>query len=99
MTDVIKRPIVTEKAMKLQSATQYCFEVDINSNKITIKNAIEKMFEVNVLSVRTARVKPKVKTRYTRKGIQRGKTSERKKAYVTLKKGQTIDVVTGAPGE
>lgn len=99
MTDVIKRPIVTEKAMKLQSATQYCFEVDLNSNKITIKNAIEKMFEVNVVSIRTTRVKPKVKTRYTRKGIQRGKTSERKKAYVTLKEGQTIDVVTGAPGE
>lgn len=99
MTDVIKRPIVTEKAMKLQSATQYCFEVDLNSNKIMIKDAIEKMFEVNVVSIRTARVKPKVKSRYTRKGIQRGKTSERKKAYVTLKEGQTIDVVTGAPGE
>jgi len=99
MTDVIKRPIVTEKAMKMQQSNQYCFEVALNSNKIEIKKAIEKMFEVNVLSIRTTRVKPKVKSRFTRRGLQKGKTNERKKAYITVKEGQTIDIVTGAPGE
>ena len=99
MIDIIKHPIVTEKAMKMQSSNQYCFEVDINSNKIEIKKAIEKMFEVNVLSIRTTRVKPKKKSRITKTGIQRGKTKERKKAYITIKEGQTIDVVTGMAGE
>ncbi len=99
MTDIIKRPIVTEKAMKMQGANQYCFEVDINSNKIEIKKAIESMFEVNIISIRTTRVKPKKKSRFTKTGIQRGKTKERKKAYITLKDGQSIDVVTGVAGE
>ena len=99
MTDIIKRPIVTEKAMKLQESNQYCFEVDVNANKIEIKKAIEKMFEVNVLSVRTTRVKPKTRSRFTKTGIQRGKTKERKKAFVTIKEGQTIEVVSGSPGE
>lgn len=99
MTDIIKKPIVTEKAMKLQESNQYCFEVDINSNKIEIKKAIEKMFEVDVLSIRTTRIKPKTRSRFTKTGVQRGKTKERKKAYITVKEGQTIDVVTGTPGE
>jgi len=99
MTDIIKRPIVTEKAMKLQESNQYCFEVDVNSNKIEIKKAIEKMFEVDVLSIRTTRIKPKTRSRFTKTGVQRGKTKERKKAYITVKEGQTIDVVTGTPGE
>ncbi len=99
MTDIIKRPIVTEKAMKLQESNQYCFEVDVNSNKIEIKKAVEKMFEVDVLSIRTTRIKPKTRSRFTKTGVQRGKTKERKKAYITVKEGQTIDVVTGTPGE
>ena len=99
MTDIIKKPIVTEKAMKLQELNQYCFEVDVNANKIEIKKAIEKMFEVDVLSVRTTRVKPKTRSRFTKTGIQRGKTKERKKAFITIKEGQTIEVVTGSPGE
>lgn len=99
MTDIIKRPVVTEKAMKMQEARQYCFEVNTTANKIEIKKAIESMFEVNVISVRTIRVKPKAKSRFTRKGLMRGKTNLRKKAYITLKEGQTIDIVTGTPGE
>ena len=99
MIDIIKRPVVTEKAMKLGHNRQYVFEVNPNANKIEIKKAIEAMFEVDVLSCRTTRVKPKVKSRFTRKGLMRGKTILRKKAYVTLKEGQSIDLVTGAPGE
>lgn len=99
MIEVIKKPIVTEKAMKLGTLRQYVFEVNKDSNKIEIKKAIEKMFEVNVVSIRTTTVKPKFTMRYTRKGILRGKTHLKKKAYITLKEGQTIDIVTGTPGE
>jgi large subunit ribosomal protein L23 len=99
MTDIIKRPVVTEKAMKMQESRQYCFEVYPSANKIEIRKAIESMFEVDVISIRTIRVKPKVKTRFTKRGLMRGKTNMRKKAYITLKEGQTIDIVTGTPGE
>jgi len=99
MIDIIRRPVVTEKAMKLGELRQYCFDVNPTSNKIEIKNAIEKMFEVKVISCRTTVVKAKMKSRITRKGLMRGKAALRKKAYVTLKEGQSIDIVTGAPGE
>lgn len=95
MIEIIKRPIITEKAMKLGEQRQYVFEVDPKANKIQIKKAVEEMFEVKVESVRTLRVKGKVRTRYTRRGIMRGKTPLRKKAYVTLKEGFTIDLVGG----
>lgn len=98
MIEVIEKPVVTEKAHKLGEQGQYVFQVMPNANKIQIKEAIEKMFEVNVVSVRTVRVKGKIKSRITKKGIMRGKTAMRKKAYITLKKGQTIDVVSGATG-
>ncbi|MDQ1265231.1 MAG: large subunit ribosomal protein [Bacteroidota bacterium] len=96
MIDIIKKPVVTEKAMKLGVARQYAFIVNPNANKIEIKKAIEEMFEVQVQSVRTVRVKGKQKSRITRKGLMRGKTSLRKKAYITLKEGHTIDIVSGA---
>ncbi len=95
MIEIIKRPIVTEKAMKNGEKGQYVFEVDPRSNKIQIKQAVEEMFEVNVFSVRTARIKGKIKSRMTRRGIMRGKTAMKKKAFITLKKGQTIDIVGG----
>lgn len=94
LEDIIKRPIVTEKAMKLGEFGQYVFEVDKNANKIQIRKAIEDMFEVNIRSIRTVNVKGKVKARLTRKGYMRGKTASFKKAYITLKEGQTIDVVS-----
>ena len=71
------------------------FEVETSSNKVQIKKAIELKFTVNVDSVRTVRIKGKNKVRMTKKGIMRGKTNLVKKAYVTLREGQTIDVVTG----
>ncbi|NLO19302.1 MAG: 50S ribosomal protein L23 [Ignavibacteria bacterium] len=94
MKQIIKRPVVTEKATKLGEQRQYAFEVDINANKIEIKKALEEMFEVNITSLRTVRQKGKNKTQMTRKGLMRGKTADRKKAYITLKVGQSIDVVS-----
>ncbi len=80
--------------MKLQEQNQYVFEVHPEANKVEIKRAIKDMFEVDVVSVRTARIKGKIKTRMTRNGMMRGKTPLKKKAYVTLKEGQTIDLVS-----
>lgn len=99
MIEIIKRPLLTEKAMKNNEAGIYAFEVVPNANKIEIKKAIEALFEVQVESVRTLRIKGKIKVRHTRKGLMRGRRPNRKKAYITLKKGQTIDLVSGAANE
>lgn len=92
---VLKRPIITEKAIKLADARQYVFEVDTNANKIQISQAVEKHFGVHVTSVRTVTVRRKAKTQMTRRGRFAGKTAQRKKAYVTLKEGDVIDIGTG----
>ncbi len=84
--------------MRLTEQNQYVFEVDPRSNKIEIKKEIEEMFEVKVKSVRTARIKGKRKVRMTRNGLMRGHTPLKKKAYVTLHEGHTIELVSGAAG-
>ncbi len=98
MKEIVKKPVITEKATRLGEKGQYVFEVNPNSNKIEIKKSIEKLFEVNVTSIRTVRIKGKIKSRITRRGLIKGKTPLKKKAYVTLKAGQTIDIVSGAQG-
>lgn len=95
MLQIIKRPVITEKAMKLANQRQYVFVVDPKANKIEIKKAIEEMFEVDVISVRTVNIKGKNKIRLTRRGLMRGRTPNIKKAYVTLKEGQSIELVSG----
>ncbi len=99
MITVLKRPVITEKASKLNQHGQYVFEVDPNANKIQIREAIKSMFDVDPVSVRTVRIKGKVRRRFTRKGVQQGRTNLKKKAYITLKEGQTIDIVAGEGGE
>ncbi|MFP4527566.1 MAG: 50S ribosomal protein L23 [Candidatus Kapaibacterium sp.] len=98
MIDIIKRPLITEKAMRLTEQGQYVFDVVPTANKIEIKRAVEEMFEVEVKSVRTARIKGKRTQRFTRRGVMRGRTPLRKKAYVTLKEGHEIELVSGATG-
>ncbi len=93
---VLKRPIITEKATKLNTSRQYAFEVDLKANKIEIRKAIEAQFTVDVISIRTIRVRPKRTVQFTKRGRFAGKTAARKKAYVTLKTGQAIDIGTGA---
>lgn len=95
MLQIIRKPVITEKAMKKTQDGQYVFQVDPNANKIEIKKALEEMFEVNVVSVRTARIKGKLKVRMTRRGVMRGRTALVKKAYISLKEGQTIELVSG----
>ncbi len=99
MIQILKRPLLTEKAMNLREAGHYVFEVDPRANKIQIKQAVESRFDVAVKSVRTVRVKGKPKSQMTRKGIFQGKTALRKKAYVTLQPGQTIDILETGTNE
>jgi large subunit ribosomal protein L23 len=93
MQQIIQKPILSEKAMKHTADGKYVFQVVPTSNKIEIKKAIEDMFEVKVKSVRTLLAKPKYTQRYTKKGLQRGHTALRKKAYVTLHPGFSIELV------
>jgi len=88
---IILKPIVTEKATRLSEFNKVVFAVSEESNKIEIKKAVEKIFSVKVNSVNVIKVKGKTK-RF--KGIL-GKRNNLKKAIVTLKKGQNIDLATG----
>ena len=99
-TKIILRPLLSEKANKLSSVSrQYVFEVSSKSNKLQIKNAIEKKFEVKVQKVRTINYKGKMKNTSVRSNGKVLRTSgfrpNWKKAIVTLLEGQTIDIVGG----
>jgi large subunit ribosomal protein L23 len=85
--DVIKTPIVTEKGVtKKESENTLCFRVDVDANKVLIKQAVETLFKVKVEEVRTAVFDGKLR----RRGRFSGYRSEWKKAYVKLKPGQKM---------
>lgn len=89
---ILKKPVITEKmTQKSEKLGQYAFIVDKKANKIEIKQAVEKMYNVNVVSVNTVNNAIKSKTRFTKAGILQGKRGGQKKAYVTVAKGETID--------
>ncbi len=89
LRSVLESPVVTEKATILRDRNTYTFRVDRRANKIQIRQAIESIFEVRVKSVRTLNVARKPK----RQGIHQGHTRAWKKAYVTLRSGDSIDLV------
>jgi large subunit ribosomal protein L23 len=89
--DVIRKPIVTEKTTLASETGAVVFEVAIDSNKPSIKEAVETLFGVKVKAVNTTITKGKAK-RF--RGML-GKRKDVKKAYVTLEEGNTIDVSTG----
>jgi large subunit ribosomal protein L23 len=89
---VIQKPVLSEKAMKHTADGKYVFQCVPSSNKIEIKKEVEKIFEVKVKSVRTLNIKPKATRRFTRTGILRGHTARRKKAYITLMPGYSIEL-------
>lgn len=91
MTDVLVRPVITEKAMKAGENGQVVFEVSKDATKPAIKEAVEAVFGVEVKAVNTLNQKGKVKFFRGRKGVR----SDVKKAIITLAKGQTIDVTAG----
>lgn len=89
ITDVLKKPVLTEKSLLLQQTeNKYTFDVELTTNKIEVKQAVEKMFDVKVESVNIMNVRPQTK----RMGRYVGKTNKRKKAIVKLKEGYTIDL-------
>ncbi len=90
--DSIRYPIITEKATILSDQNKTVFKVHIKANKKTIKKNIEKLFKVNVVKVNILNQKAKVKMRQGKKSIKSGY----KKAIITLKKGQSIDLTAGA---
>ena len=86
--NILKRPIITEKiTAQTDKLGKYAFEVIKNANKIEIKKAVERRFDVDVVNVRTMNVRGKMK----RMGRFVGRTASWKKAIVTLKEGQTIN--------
>ncbi|MFX0540736.1 50S ribosomal protein L23 [Roseovarius sp. S4756] len=89
--DVIRKPVVTEKATMASENGAVVFEVSIGSNKPQIKEAVEALFGVKVKAVNTTITKGKAK----RFRGQMGRRADVKKAYVTLEEGNTIDVTTG----
>ena len=89
--DVILKPIVTEKTMRLLDDNRYTFLVHPEANKTEIKVAIEKIFDVKVTSVNT--MNRQGKTRRTRFGT--GKRADTKRAIVSLAEGQSIDIFGG----
>jgi len=89
---VIKSPVITEKSMaKSAEGNKVVFWVDLKANKKDIKEAVEKVFSVSVVSVNTQRVPGKLK----RMGRTSGKRPTRKKAYISLKEGETIEMFEG----
>ena len=89
--DKIISPLVTEKSTNLSEQNKIVFKVPANANKKNLKNNIEKIFKVNVMKVNI--INKKNKTKLTRG--RKVKISGFKKAIITLKKGQSIDLTTG----
>ena len=89
--DTIISPNVTEKSTALSEFNKVVFKVDKNANKKSIKKSIEKIFKVNVVKINTINMKRKVKLVKNKKSFKPGY----KKAIITLKKGQSIDLATG----
>ena len=89
--DVIRKPIITEKATMASEHNAVVFEVSIAANKPMIKEAVEALFGVKVKAVNTSITKGKVKRFRGKLGVRK----DVKKAYVTLEEGNTIDVSTG----
>jgi large subunit ribosomal protein L23 len=89
--ELIRSPLVTEKATLISEYNQVSFWVPLDANKFEIRAAVEDLFKVKVTAVNTLRKKGKVK-RF--RGFI-GKQNETKKAIITLAEGQTIDVMTG----
>lgn len=93
--DVIVRPVISEKAYALMGDGKYTFRVDPRAHKTQIAQAVEEVFDVTVLDVRTQNVRSKPK----RRGVNRGRTRTWKKAVVQLGAGDRIEIFEGAQVE
>jgi large subunit ribosomal protein L23 len=90
--EILIKPLVTEKmTAQSEKLNRFGFIVNRQANRTQIKNAIEQLYGVDVNTVNTMIYGPKTKYRYTKSGVQKGKTNAFKKAIITLAEGQTID--------
>ena len=89
--DSIRHPIITEKATILSEQNKTVFKVHEKANKKNIKKNIEKLFKVNVVKINIVNLKSKKKIKQGKMSVKTGY----KKAIITLKKGQSIDLTTG----
>ena len=89
--DLIKKPIITEKGTLLSNNSQIVFSIPMNASKTIVKQAVEKLFGVNVKKINIIITKGKTK-RFKGK---MGKRKNEKKAIISLEKGQKIDITTG----
>jgi large subunit ribosomal protein L23 len=90
-SQVIIRPVVSEKSYVLATADKYTFRVHKDAHKVQIKQAVEALFGVTVLDVRTSAVPSKPK----RRGLTSGRTREWKKAVVQVREGESIPIFQG----
>ena len=93
-THVVIRPVVSEKSYVLAAADKYTFRVHKDAHKTQIRQAVEELFDVHVVDVRTMSVKSKPK----RRGYTSGRTREWKKAIVQIRAGETIPIFQGLEG-
>lgn len=90
---IIIKPVISEKANYLTDLRgSYSFLVNPKANKIEIKKAVEAAYGVKVADVNTMIYAPKVSSKYTKKGLQVGKTNKLKKAVIKLAEGEVIDI-------
>jgi large subunit ribosomal protein L23 len=90
--EILIKPIITEKmTAQSEKLNRYGFLVNKSANKLEIKDAVEKMYNVKVANVNTQQYIGKVKTRNTTRGLAIGRVNRNKKAIVTLKDGEMID--------
>ena len=92
---ILKKPIVTEKVSALNEQGKYGFVVDKNANKVEIKKEVEKLYGVNVESVKTMIYLGKPKSRYTKSKVVSGRAASFKKAIITVAEGEVIDFYSG----
>ncbi len=93
-SQVLIRPVVSEKSYVLSAVNKYTFRVHPDAHKTQIRQAVEALFEVHVVDVRTMSVKPKPK----RRGVSRGRTRSWKKAIVQIRADESMPVFRGLEG-
>jgi large subunit ribosomal protein L23 len=92
---ILIKPIISEKVSDLNEKCKYGFVVNGKANKVEIKNAVEKMYGVNVEKVNTMIHPGKEKTRYTKSKVISGRSPKYKKAIISVAKGEVIDFYSG----
>jgi large subunit ribosomal protein L23 len=93
-SQVLIRPVVSEKSYVLSAVNKYTFRVHPDAHKTQIRQAVEALFDVHVVEVRTMSVKSKPK----RRGVSRGRTRSWKKAIVQIREGESMPVFAGLEG-